>query len=83
MLSDMQNTNKTAGETAKTKPFWGIVAVIGFMVACTMGNNLIMAGIGTAMFGLGAYLGGYMEETSQKLRKTSANTVKAVERRAA
>ena len=71
-------------KTAKqTKPFWGVVAVIGFMVACTMGNNLIMAGIGTAMFGLGAYLGGYMEETSQKLRKTSANTVKAVERRAA
>lgn len=79
----MQNSRTTAGETAKTKPFWGIVAVIGFMVACTVGNNLIMAGIGTAMFGLGAYLGGYMEETSQKLRKTSANTVKAVERRAA
>ena len=83
MLPDMQNTNKTAGQTAKTKPFWGIVAVIGFMVACTMGNNLIMAGIGTAMFGLGAYLGGYMNETSQKLSNNLASPAKTGERRAA
>ena len=79
----MQNTRMTAGETAKTKKGWGIVAVIGFVVALTMGDNLIMAAIGTAMLAAGAYFGGYMNETSQKLRKTSANTVNAVERRAA
>ena len=49
-------------KTAKqTKPFWGVVAVIGFMVACTIGDSLIMAAIGAAMLGLGAWLGGYME----------------------
>ena len=57
----MQNTQKTAGETAQWKPAWGIVAVIGFMVACTMGESLTMAAIGAAMLGLGAWLGGYME----------------------
>ena len=79
----MQNTRMTAGETAKTKKGWGIVAVIGVVVALTMGDSLIMAAIGTAMLAAGAYFGGYMNETSQKLRKTSANTVNAVERRAA
>ena len=57
----MQNSRTTAGETAKWKPAWGIVAVIGFMVACTMGESLAMAAIGAAMLGLGAWLGGYME----------------------
>lgn len=79
----MQNTKKTAGETAKTKKGWGIIAIIGFMVALTMGDNFIMAAIGTVMSIVGAYFGGYMNETSQKLRKTSANMVNAVERRAA
>ena len=67
----------------QVKKAWGAVAVIGAMVAVTMGDSFIMAAIGTAMLAAGAYFGGYMEETSQKLRKTSANTVKAVERRAA
>lgn len=79
----MQNTMITAESPAKTKKGWGIVAIIGFMVALTMGDNFIMACIGTAMSIVGAYFGGYMNETSQKLRKTSANTVNAVERRAA
>lgn len=79
----MQNTRMTAGETAKTKKGWGIVAIIGVMIAVTMGDSLIMAAIGTAMLAAGAYFGGYMDETPQKLSKTSANTVKAVERRAA
>lgn len=67
----------------QVKKGWGIVAVIGVVVALTMGDSLIMAAIGTAMLALGAWLGGYMNETSQKLRKTSANAAKAVERRAA
>lgn len=79
----MQNTTKTAGETAQTKPVWGIVAVIGVMVAVTMGDNLIMAAIGTAMLALGAYLGGYMDETSQKLRNNLKSSATVEERRAA
>lgn len=67
----------------QVKKGWGIVAVIGVVVALTMGDSLIMASIGTAMLAAGAYFGGYMNETSEKLRKTSANAAKAVERRAA
>ena len=74
---------KTAGKTAETKKGWGIVAVIGFVVALTMGDSLIMAAIGTIMLAGGAYLGGYMNETSQKVRSNLAATAKAEERRAA
>lgn len=79
----MQNSRQTAGETAQTKPAWGVVAVIGVMVAVTMGESLIMAAIGTAMLGLGAWLGGYMEGTSQQLRNDLTKPAKAGERRAA
>ena len=79
----MQNSRTTAGETAQTKPAWGIVAIIGVMVAVTMGDNLIMAGIGTAMLSVGAYLGGYMDETTQKLRKNLESPAEVGERRAA
>lgn len=79
----MNEQNQTAGKTAKTKPVWGIVAVIGVMVAVTMGESLIMAAIGTAMLGLGAWLGGYMEGTSQQLRNDLTKPAKAGERRAA
>lgn len=57
----MENSRENAAQAAKTKPAWGVVAVIGFMVACTMGESLAMAAIGAAMLGLGAWLGGYME----------------------
>lgn len=85
MLTDMQNTKKTAGETAKkqTKPAWGIVSLIGMFTACTFGGSLIITGISTAMFLIGAYMGGYMEETLQKLRNNLASPAEAVERRAA
>lgn len=79
----MQKSRNTAGKTAQTKPFWGIVAVIGFMVACTMGNSLLMAGIGTVMLAAGAYLGGYMDETPQKLRNNLESPAEVGERRAA
>ena len=79
----MDKQRQTAGETAKTKPAWGVVAVIGFVVACTMGESLAMAAIGAAMLGLGAYLGGYMDETSQQLRKNPGKPAEAGERRAA
>ena len=79
----MQNAKMTAGETAQTKPAWGIVAIIGVMVAVTMGDNLIMAAIGTAMLALGAYLGGYMDETTQKLRNNLKSSATVEERRAA
>ena len=79
----MENSRENAAQAAKTKPAWGVVAVIGFMVACTMGESLAMAAIGAAMLGLGAYLGGYMDETSQQLRKNLGKPAEAGERRAA
>lgn len=62
----MKSSMKTAGETAQTKKGWGIVAIIGFVMALTMGDSLIMAAIGTALLAGGAYLGGYMNETLKK-----------------
>lgn len=67
----MEKPRETAAQAAKTKPFWGVVAVIGFMVACTMGESLIMAAIGTAMLAAGAYLGGYMEEIKTNTSTTA------------
>lgn len=79
----MKCTKKTAGETAQaqTKPGWGFVAVIGFVMVCTMAESLILAGIGTVLFGLGAYLGGYMEEIKTNTGTTAQPA--AGERRAA
>ncbi len=82
MLTNMNNRT-TAGQTAQTKPAWGIVAIIGVMVAVTMGDNLIMAAIGTAMLTVGAFLGGYMDETTQKLRNNLKCSAEVEERRAA
>lgn len=78
--SKMKETQKTQ---KATKPGWGFVAVIGFVMVCTMAESLILAGIGTVLFGLGAYLGGYMEETSQKVRNNHASPAEAGEREAA
>ena len=68
----MKQTQTTAGETAKQtkalKPACGVVAVIGAMVACTMGNSIIMAGIGAAMLFVGAWRGGYMNETFNDIK---------------
>ena len=47
----------------QTNPAWGIVAVAGAVAAVTMGNSIIMAAIGAAMFFFGAWKGGYMNET--------------------
>lgn len=79
----MNKQRQTAGETAKTKKGWGLVACIGAMVAVTMGDSLTMAAIGTIMLALGAWLGGYMNETSEKLRNNLASSAEAGERRAA
>lgn len=79
----MQKSRQTAGETAQTKPAWGIVSLIGLLMACTIGGSLIITAIGTTMFGLGAYLGGYMDETSQKLRNNLESPAEVGERRAA
>ncbi len=67
----MENSRENAAQAAKTKPAWGIVAVIGMMVAVTMGDSLIMAAIGTAMLAAGAYLGGYMEEIKTNTSTTA------------
>ena len=60
--------NKTQKTQNATKPAWGIVAVIGAMVACTMGNSIILAGIGAAMLFVGAWRGGYMNETFNDIK---------------
>lgn len=76
--------NKTQKTQNATKPAWGIVAVIGAMVAVTMGNSIIMAAIGAALFALGAWKGGYMTEDSglrTQRRETAQNL--STERRAA
>lgn len=52
--------------TRETKPAWGIVALIGLMVATTIEGSLIITAIGTATLAIGAYLGGYMEPLSKK-----------------
>ena len=74
--------DKTQERQAATKPAWGAVAVIGAMVAVTMGDSLTMAAIGTAMLALGAWLGGYMSETGSATNQTT-NPAAAGERRAA
>jgi hypothetical protein len=79
----MDKQRNAAGETAKTKPAWGVVAVIGFVVACTMGESLAMAAIGAAMLGLGAWLGGYMTEDAGRGTARHETGTKAGERRAA
>ena len=79
----MDKQRQTAGETAKTKPAWGVVAVIGFVVACTMGDSLTMAAIGTAMLALGAWMGGYMDASTGSATNQTTNPAAAGERRAA
>ena len=84
MLYDMQHTQKTAGETAKTKPAWGAVAVIGLFVAfATIETNIIIALMGAAMLAIGAYMGGYMDETKRDLHDSMAKPNQKQERRAA
>ena len=77
---------KTQKRQAATKPAWGAVAVIGAMVAVTMGDSITMAAIGTALLIAGAWLGGYMEPLRGDARLTDAGRetgAQAGERRAA
>ena len=84
MLSDMQNTQKTAGQTAKTNKGWGIVAVISVMVAITCFGNLWITGISVALFAFSAWKGGYMDETvSHNARQSALNQAQTEERRVA
>lgn len=62
----MNETKQTAAKTAQTKPVWGIVALIGLLAATTIEGSLIITAIATAMFGFGAYLGGYFEPLSKE-----------------
>lgn len=80
----MQNKKKTQKRQAATKPAWGAVAVIGAMVAVTMGDSITMAAIGTAMLALGAWLGGYMDKGLRDCETRDCETgTQAGERRAA
>lgn len=81
----MQNSRTTAGKTAKTKPAWGAVAIVGLMVAfATIETNVFVALLGAALMGLGAYLGGYMNEGLRDCKTRDCETgTQAGERRAA
>lgn len=84
MLYDMQNKQKTAGETAKTKPAWGAVAIIGLFVAfATIETNIIIALMGATLLGIGAYMGGYMSGDARLTDARHETGTKAGERRAA
>ena len=61
----MDKQRQTAGETAKTKPAWGVVSIIGMAAACTIEGSFIVTAIAVALFGLGAWLGGYMKGGAQ------------------
>ena len=67
----------------QVKKGWGIVAVIGVVVALTMGDNLIMAAIGTVLLIAGAWLGGYMTEDARLTDARHETGTQAGERRAA
>lgn len=75
--------DKTQKRQAATRPAWGAVAVIGAMVAVTMGDSITMAAIGTAMLALGARLGGYMNASTGSATNQTTNPAAAGERRAA
>lgn len=64
----MEKQKETAGMTAtkQTKWGWGAVALVGLMAAATIEGSLIITAIATAMFGLGAYLGGYFEPLTKE-----------------
>ena len=80
----MQNKKMTQKRQAATKPAWGAVAVIGAMVAVTMGDSIAMDAIGTAMLALGAWLGGYMDKGLRDCETRDCETgTQAGERRAA
>lgn len=79
----MQNKKKTQKRQSATRPAWGAVAVIGTMVAVTMGDSITMAAIGTAMLALGAWLGGYMDASEGSATNQTTNPEAAGERRAA
>jgi hypothetical protein len=59
-VQKLSKMDKTQKRQAAKKPAWGAVAVIGAMVAVTMGDSITMAAIGTALLIAGAWLGGYM-----------------------
>ena len=71
----MQTKKTTAGKTAKkqTKWGWGLVSLVGLMAATTIDGSLIITFIAVAMFGIGAYLGGYMDESAYHAKQLHAN----------
>lgn len=77
----MDKQNETAGMTAKkqTKWGWGAVALVGLVAATTIEGSLIITAISVAVFGIGAYLGGYMDETLTKQSGQAAQAVPEVE----
>ena len=50
----------------KARRIWGAVALIGLMVAVTIEGSLLITAVATAMFGIGAYKGGYMDEPAEE-----------------
>lgn len=75
----MQTSRTTAGKTAKTNPFWGLVALISVMVACTCFGSMWLTGISTALFAFSAWKGGYMDEAITKPNDQATQMMPKVE----
>lgn len=83
MFKKNRKMDKTQKRQAAMRPAWGAVAVIGAMVAVTMGDSIAMAAIGTIMLALGAWLGGYMTGDARLTDARHETGTQAGERRAA
>ena len=72
-------------KTSKTKPVWGIVALVGLVAATTIEGSLILTAASVAIFAIGSYLGGYMTEDAgrETARRETNQPAAAGERRAA
>lgn len=71
-------------KTSKTKPVWGLVAVVGLVVAfATIENSVIIALSGAALLAAGAYMGGYMTGDATPTDAKHGTGTQAGERRAA
>ena len=50
----------------RARRIWGAVALVSLMAATTIEGNLLITAVATAMFGIGAWKGGYMDEPAEE-----------------
>lgn len=66
----------------QTKWGWGLVALAGLLAATTIDGSLVITAASVAIFGIGAYLGGYID-TEDAGSETASHANNQQERRAA